>query len=1207
MKYLLRITVLILLSTCQVHAQTELWSLTKNGGPYGVGSIFKMGLGGSNYATQYGFVSEVAGRSPNMTAPYQASNGKLYGLTQLGGANGVGVIYNYDPVNNIYIKLFDFNGTNGSSPLGSLIQASNGKLYGMTNLGGTSSKGVIFSYDPVTSFYTVLHNFQLASGASPNGNLYQHSNGKLYGTTVYGGSGNVGVVFCYDPVLNTYSKLADFNSGLTGSNPTASLTLASNGLLYGMTSSGGNNNNAGVIFSFNITGNVLTKVFDFNSSVTGGSPRGKLLLANDGNMYGLATTGGSANNGTLFKFAASTNTFTKLYDFSTLDGRNPYGSLVQTSNGLLYGLTSAGGSQVMGVIFSYNYSTATYTKHYDFMGINGQNPYGSLMIANNGSLYGMTIYGGITFSGVLFKFDPALNAYTKLKDFHTSITGGEPRGNLVHATDGKLYGMTHIGGGNSLGALFSFNPVSNTYIKHIDFAGSSNGSKPTGGLTQASNGKLYGMTPEGGISFHGTIFSFDPITQSLVKIIDFNNTQNGRQPYGSLIQASNGKLYGMTNSGGNFLGGVIFSLAPSNNSFTKLYDFSQATGWHPTGSLMQASNGLLYGCTLDGGTNGDGVIFSLDLSTNTYSVLHNFNYATGAGITYGNLIQSTNGLLYGISYNGGTLNNGVIFSFNLTTNTYSTLVNLATASANPGKNSYGNLFLASDGKLYGMTSSGGTTGMGTIFSYDVASGTFSKLRDLANGDGQNPHYQSFIEINTAPSISTGTVASALCTSTNFNVPYTVTGTYQPGNIFTAQLSNSSGSFSSPLNIGTVSSTVSGNITASIPAGTIYGTGYRIRVISSNPGITGTNNGTNIIVNTSVPAKPSSVTTSGGAAAVCPGDVRTYSITPVTGVNVYTWTPPPGGNITNGQGTSSVTISYTSNFLLNDTLLVAASNGCGTSVQRILKINRNNPVKPGVITGQLAGLCNLSNVPYSVTNVSGVTYNWSFNTTGAIVTSGQGTNSVTVSFSPPFVTGAILVTANNACGTSNQRTLSVKTPPAQPGLITGPVSVCANQQGVPYSIAAVPFTNNYTWYGPSGSHINDGSVTSPGNSLVTTATTVSVNYSTFGGNIKVRANNSCGSGIYRTMSVAITCREGLFENSQNDISIYPNPVINNLHIYSDTEDELELIIYNILSEKIITENFYGSGELDLSGLSSGFYTYEIRNQAGMIKKGIFVKE
>src|SRR6185369_12662961 len=102
--------------------------------------------------------------------------------------------------------------------------------------------------------------------------------------------------------------------------------------------------------------------------------------------------------------------------------------------------------------------------------------------------------------------------------------------------------------------------------------------------------------------------------------------------------------------------------------------------------------------------------------------------------------------------------------------------------------------------------------------------------------------------------------------------------------------------------------------------------------------------------------------------------------------------------------------------------------------------------------------------------------------------------------------------------------TVKSIPAVPGDITGATTVCAHQAGVPYSIVPVPSVTNYTWVAPIGAKINDGVVTSAGATLTTTATNVTVNYKTTAGNLKVKANNLCGSSAFKILAVGFNCRE-----------------------------------------------------------------------------------
>ncbi|HEX5151937.1 MAG TPA: choice-of-anchor tandem repeat GloVer-containing protein [Parafilimonas sp.] len=360
--------------------------------------------------------------------------------------------------------------------------------------------------------------------------------------------------------------------------PAGYVALSSPKILYGTASSGGSDN-IGVICKLNTATNIVTPVFSFSAASSNGySPQGGLVQATDGKLYGMAAgDGGSYGWGVIFSYDPAKGIYKKLKDFNNANGGYPAGNLIQASDGKLYGMTSLGGSSGVGVIFSYNPATAAYNKLKDFNHTNGAYPFGGLIQASNGKLYGLTSGGGSSGNGVMFSFDPATSTYTKLKDFDNYTIGSAPYGSLVQASDGKLYGMTS--GGYYAGVIFSYNPATADFTKLIDFD-YTNGSTPYGNLIQASDGKLYGMTYSGGGDDNGVIFSFDPSTSTYAKLKDFNET-SGKHPFGSLMQAPDGKLYGMTAEGGSNGGGVSFSYDPAASTFTKLADFTGANGGYP--------------------------------------------------------------------------------------------------------------------------------------------------------------------------------------------------------------------------------------------------------------------------------------------------------------------------------------------------------------------------------------------------------------------------------------------------------------------------------------------------------------------------------------------------------------------------------------------------------------------------------------------------
>ena len=287
-----------------------------------------------------------------------------------------------------------------------------------------------------------------------------------------------------------------------------------------------------------------------------------------------------------------------------------------------------------------------------------------------------------------------------------------------------LYSITQGGGSEGAGTISKFIPSTNTLtiIKSFKSNDPADGSTPAGTLLQANNGKLYGMTQSGGSSNAGVIFSFDPSDSGYTKLKDFDGTDGGGTAGNSLIQARDGKLYGMTAGGGSNSAGVIFSFDPASSTYTKLKDFADSDGAYdgasPLGSLVQASDGKLYGITFGGGNSGFGVIFSYDPSSSTYTKLADIGDINMAA-SRGSLMQASDGKLYGMAYGMDRINAGGIFSFDPSSLIYSGLVGLdydSNSGGYPGGGyPVGDMIQASDGKLYGMTSGGGSGFEGVIF------------------------------------------------------------------------------------------------------------------------------------------------------------------------------------------------------------------------------------------------------------------------------------------------------------------------------------------------------------------------------------------------------------------------------------------------------------------------------------------------------------
>jgi uncharacterized repeat protein (TIGR03803 family) len=229
--------------------------------------------------------------------------------------------------------------TDGANPLGTLVQGANGTFYGTTINGGTNQVGTVFKIT-ASGTLTMLHNFDGADGQAAFAGLVQATNGNFYGTTYFGGTGGAcevgscGTVFTMTPG-GTLTTLHSFD-GTDGGNPFAGLVQATNGNFYGATYAGGASaactDGCGTIFTITPAG-TLTTLYSFCSEsdcTDGQQPYGRLVQGTDGNLYGTASAGGAGGGGTVFKITLG-GTLTTLYSFCSesdcTDGQQPFAGL----------------------------------------------------------------------------------------------------------------------------------------------------------------------------------------------------------------------------------------------------------------------------------------------------------------------------------------------------------------------------------------------------------------------------------------------------------------------------------------------------------------------------------------------------------------------------------------------------------------------------------------------------------------------------------------------------------------------------------------------------------------------------------------------------------------------------------------------------------------------------------------------------------------
>jgi uncharacterized repeat protein (TIGR03803 family) len=340
--------------------------------------------------------------------------------------------------------------------------------------------------------------------------------------------------------------------------------------------------------------------------------------------------------------------------------------LLEYSPGVFYGTNTAGGIG-QGVMFSFEPATSTYTRLWTFQTASGSVCYSSLKLASNGLVYGMTSAGGTNGKGVIFAYDPSIPTYTAVHQLDASSLA-TPYTGLMEDPVGQLNGTCSAGGAFSLGALFRLN-ISTNAVSILANMGDSNGAYPWGRLTRASNGMFYGVTSGGGTSNSGVLFSYDPATSTYTKLVDFGPT-NGRYPFGKLTLVGN-ILYGLCSQGGTSSGGTLFSFDIGSNTFTVLQNLTAATGTNPQAGMIQASNGQLYGTCSEGGT-GFGTLFRYVIATNTLTVVRSLTNADGS-TPVADMMEASNGMLYGTLSEGGSFGSGSLYRIDPTTNTFTRL------------------------------------------------------------------------------------------------------------------------------------------------------------------------------------------------------------------------------------------------------------------------------------------------------------------------------------------------------------------------------------------------------------------------------------------------------------------------------------------------------------------------------------------------------
>lgn len=651
------------------------------------------------------------------TGLVQGPDGFFYGMTGSGGSNSAGTLYKVG-ADGTFASLLDFATTTASNPAAALTVGADGNFYGTTRQGGATGVGVFFKVTAAGQ-YTLLQSFSTATGHTPLARLLLGGDGNFYGTANAGGANSRGTVFKVTPA-GVITVLFHFPSSGAG-NPQSGLTLGGDGNFYGRT--------GGLVFRVTPLG-AFSTVYTFISA-TGDTPTGDLVAGSDGFLYGTTIRGATNGLGGVYRLSTA-GAYTQVRDFDNATYSGNFAAVIQSDPGILAGVTNGRfGPGTRGSVFTLNTIGTPPTVLCNFLASGGKTPSGPIIEGDGGNLFSTTTFynGG---SGTVFRLSPAGTVAT-LQEFPYFGTIGQAKGGVTLGTDGLLYGLSEGSSGNN-GVAYKIPQSSGSATVVKTFTSGSDGSKPRGQLVQAGDGNFYGVTAESGNGSYGTVFQLTP-AGVLTTIFGFNNGAAGGYPTGPLTLASNGQLFGATSQGGSLDRGTLFRVIPgASPTFATVATFINTNGQTPTGVLFSAADGNMYGTTAAGGTNNRGTLFKLT-PAGVHAVFASVGTAstTSASRPRGAVVRTAAGEFFGVTSEGGTGAVGCVYRV-----TAAGAVSILHSFSSTGPRvPMGGLTLGPDGLFYGTTTLGGNSGLGTVFKITSA-GVITHFRHLDYSTGDLP-------------------------------------------------------------------------------------------------------------------------------------------------------------------------------------------------------------------------------------------------------------------------------------------------------------------------------------------------------------------------------------------------------------------------------------------------------------------------------------
>jgi uncharacterized repeat protein (TIGR03803 family) len=374
-----------------------------------------------------------------------------------------------------------------------------------------------------------------------------------------------------------------------------------------------------VIFEVANGANSATTLSSFVSDAVADCYSG-VVVDQSGNLYGVTSSGGTNNEGALFEVAAGSNSIINLFSFSFsgTNGLEPFGALTLGTDGNLYGTAESGGGPGnlgYGSVFEFNTVANSMTTLAWFNDADGSNPTSGIALDSSGDIFGTTEFGGAnlgggsTGAGTVWEIVNGSNTITVLASFSANLPNQTNYQNGAVALDssGNFYGTTEAGGTQGDGTVYEVVKGSNT-IKTLATFNDTNGSDPFGGVVIDGNGNLYGTTESGAPDQYGTIFEIAAGTTTIDTLAHFDDSD---APLDPILLDDAGNIFGTTAAGGDSGNGTLFELVRGSSAITTLESFNGPYGWQPHCGLSMDGKGDLFGTTLFGGTFGGGTVFEL--------------------------------------------------------------------------------------------------------------------------------------------------------------------------------------------------------------------------------------------------------------------------------------------------------------------------------------------------------------------------------------------------------------------------------------------------------------------------------------------------------------------------------------------------------------------------------------------------------------------